>query len=206
MTRICSPRNLKEGLGEMLTMHRLGVGTVLLRLMICSLIRVIFVAIPAVALAQGGPGPVGGRVSDSQQLALSRAVIELEDSGGHIVQKVVADETGHYKIDSVSPASYTVSFSAVGFEPSKEGPVTLTDHQAVLLDAILQPRQVLESITVRAENDQLVASMTDIPLGTLPVTVQTVTRESIKQQNATEIVTALNNVPGADSLPALIAW
>jgi outer membrane receptor protein involved in Fe transport len=82
----------------------------------------------------------------------------------------------------------------------------LTDHQAVLLDAILQPRQVLESITVRAENDQLVASMTDIPLGTLPVTVQTVTRELIKQQNTTDIVTALNNVPGANALPALIAW
>jgi outer membrane receptor for monomeric catechols len=82
----------------------------------------------------------------------------------------------------------------------------LTDHQAVLLDAILQPRQVLESITVRAESEQLVASMTDIPLGTLPVTVQTVTSELINQQNATEIVTALNNVPGANALPALIAW
>ena len=48
--------------------------------------------------------------------------------------------------------------------------------------------------------------MTEIPLSTLPVTVQTVTRESIKQQSATDIVTALNNVPGADALPALIAW
>jgi len=190
----------------MLTMHRLGVGTVLLRLMICSLIRVIFVAIPAVALAQGGPGSIGGRVSDSQQLALSRAVIEVEDSGGHIVQKVVADETGYYKIESVPPASYTVSFTAIGFDPSKEGPVTVADHQAVLLDAILRPRQVLESITVSAENDRLVASMTEVPLGTLPVTVQTVTRELIKQQNAIDIVTALNNVPGANALPALIAW
>jgi len=174
--------------------------------MIRSLILVIFVAIPAVALAQGGPGSIGGRVSDSQQLALSRAVIELEDSEGHIVQKVVADETGFYKIESVPSGSYTVSFSAVGFEPSKEGPVTVAEHQAVFLDAILQPRQVLESITVRAENDRLGASMTEIPLSTLPVTVQTVTRELIEQQNATDIVTALNNLPGANALPALIPW
>jgi outer membrane receptor for monomeric catechols len=48
--------------------------------------------------------------------------------------------------------------------------------------------------------------MTEIPLGTLPVTVQTVTRELIKQQNAIDMVTALNNVPGANALPALIAW
>ncbi len=174
--------------------------------MIRSLILVIFVAIPAVALAQGGPGSIGGRVSDSQQLALSRAVIELEDSEGHIVQKVVADETGFYKIESVPSGSYTVSFSAVGFEPSKEGPVTVAEHQAVFLDAILRPRQVLESITVRAENDRQVASMTEIPLGTLPVTVQTVTRELIKQQNAIDIVTALNNVPGANAFTAYGAY
>ncbi len=174
--------------------------------MIRFLIRVIFVAIPAVALAQGGPGSIGGRVSDSQQLALSRAVIELEDSEGHIVQKVVADEAGHYEFESVSPASYTVSFSAVGFEPNRQGPVTVADHQAILLDATLQPRQVLESITVRAENDRLVASMTDIPLSTLPVTVQTVTGELIKQQNATDIVTALNNVPGANAFTAYGAY
>jgi len=55
--------------------------------MIRSIILVIFVAISAVALAQGGPGSIGGRVSDSQQLALSRAVIELEDSGGLISSK-----------------------------------------------------------------------------------------------------------------------
>ena len=154
------------------------------------------------ALAQGVPGSVEGRVSDSQQLALSQAVVELEDSQGHAVLKVVADDTGHYKIDSVPAGSYTVRFSAVGFEPSKKGPVTVADHQAVILDAILQPRQVLEKVTVVAENDRLVASMTDIPLKDLPVTVQTVTRELIKQQDATDIVTALNNVPGADAFTA----
>ncbi len=191
----------------MLTMHRLGVGTVLLRLMIRSLIRVIFVAIPAVALAQGGPSSVGGRVSDSQQLALSRAVIELEDSGGLISSKKLLLTKLAITRSSQFPLPPTLSsFSAVGFEPSEEGPVTVTDHQAVLLDAILRPRQVLESITVSAENDRLVASMTEVPLGTLPVTVQTVTRELIEQQNATDIVTALNNLPGANALPALIPW
>src|SRR5260370_8028917 len=48
--------------------------------------------------------------------------------------------------------------------------------------------------------------MTDIPLSTLPVTVQTVTRELIKQQNATDIVTALNNVPGANAFTAYGAY
>src|SRR5260370_18176719 len=48
--------------------------------------------------------------------------------------------------------------------------------------------------------------MTDIPLSTLPVTVQTVTRELIKQQNATDIVTALYNVPGANAFTAYGAY
>src|SRR5258708_5477623 len=132
--------------------------------MVRSLGWAILVAMPAVALAGGELGSIEGRVSDSQHLALPGAVVELQDIEGHIVQKVVADGIGHYKIESVSPASYTVSFSGVGFEPGKEGPVTVAEHQAVLLDAILRPRRVLESVTVLAENDRLVASMTDIPL------------------------------------------
>jgi iron complex outermembrane receptor protein len=170
--------------------------------MIRFFLCVAFVTGSTVALAQGVPGSIEGRVSDTQQLALSHAVVELEDAQGQVVQKVVADETGHYKIDSVIPGSYTVRFSAIGFEQSKKGPITIADHQALILDAILQPRQVLETVTVVAQNDRLVASMTDIPLKDLPVTVQTVTRELIKEQNATDIVTALNNVPGTDAFTA----
>jgi iron complex outermembrane receptor protein len=175
-----------------------------------TIICVVLIAGSAFVSAQSAPGSVEGRVSDSQQLALSQTVVEVFERSqpgpqaeqDRPIQKVVADEGGHYKIGSLPPGSYTLRFSHLGFEPAREGPVTVASQRTTLLDVILKPQQVRESVTVVAENDRLVASMTDIPLKDLPVTVQTVSRELIKQQDATDIVTALNNVPGADAFTA----
>src|ERR1700682_516247 len=165
--------------------------------------------IPSVVWAQGvsttvenAPGGIEGRVSDTQQLALPQPIVELLDVQDHVLQKTVGDDTGRYQFNSVPAGTYMLRFSHIGFESTKKGPVTVASHQTTLFDVTLKPQQVQESVTVLAENDRLVASMTDIPLRELPVTVQTVTRELIKQQDATDIVTALNNVPGADAFTA----
>jgi iron complex outermembrane receptor protein len=181
----------------------------MIRLILCTLILVIphsawaqakvTSTVPAVETA---PGDIQGRVSDTQQLALPQAFVEVLDAQGHVVQKTVADDSGRYQFSSVQPGTYTLRFSHTGFEPLKKESVTVSSRQTTLLDVVLKPQQVQESVTVLAENDRLVASMTDIPLKDLPVTVQTVTRELIKQQDATDVVTALNNVPGADAFTA----
>ena len=165
--------------------------------------------IPSITWAQGvsttvenAPGAIEGRVSDTQQLALPQPIIELLDTQDHVLQKVVGDDAGRYQFSSVLAGTYTLRFSHSGFESAKKGPVSVAARQTTLFDVTLKPQQVQERVTVLAENDRLVASMTDIPLKELPVTVQTVTRELIKQQDATDIVTALNNVPGADAFTA----
>lgn len=165
--------------------------------------------IPSITWAQGvsttvesARGAIEGRVSDTQQLALPQPIIELLDTQDHVLQKVVGDDTGRYQFSSVPAATYALRFSHIGFESAKKGPVSVAARQTTLFDVTLKPQQVQETVTVLAENDRLVASMTDIPLKELPVTVQTVTRELIKQQDATDIVTALNNAPGADAFTA----
>jgi protocatechuate 3,4-dioxygenase beta subunit len=85
-----------------------------------SLFFALFVAASIAAMAQGVPGAIEGRVSDTQQLALPQATVELEDAQGRVVQKVVSDGNGHYQFSSVSPGSYTVRFSHVGFEATKK--------------------------------------------------------------------------------------
>jgi iron complex outermembrane receptor protein len=171
---------------------------------------ILFFLAPSVAWAQSvsttvenAPGgAIEGRVSDTQQLALPQPIIELLDAQDHVLQKTVGDDTGRYQFNSVPAGTYMLRFSHIGFESAKKGPVTVASHQTTLFDVMLKPQQVQESVTVLAGNDRLVASMTDIPLKDLPVTVQTVTRELIKQQDATDVVTALNNVPGADAFTA----
>jgi iron complex outermembrane receptor protein len=149
---------------------------------------------------QSATGAIEGRVSDSQQLALPQTAVELQDAQGNTVRKVIGDAEGHFQLDSVSPGIYTLRFSHNGFETAAKRPVTVTDGRTTVLDVILQPQQVVQTITVTApENDRLVASKTDIPTIALPVTVSTVPLELIQQQNSTDVVSAINNIPGANA-------
>jgi iron complex outermembrane recepter protein len=70
----------------------------------------------------------------------------------------------------------------------------------VNVEAVLKLPSIVESVTVLADNERLVASRTEIPLRELPVTVQTVTADLIQQQGATDLVRALYNVPGTNSV------
>ncbi len=152
-----------------------------------------------VSIAQSLAGKIEGRVSDTQQLSLPQTIVSLEDLKGHEVQRSIADGTGHYAFASVPPGSYTMRFSIVGFATATKGPIEVAAGRDVTVDSILQPAAVQQTINVTAENDRLVASKTEIPLKELPVTVQTVPLELLQQQNATEIVSAMNNVPGANA-------
>jgi hypothetical protein len=149
---------------------------------------------------QSATGAIEGRVSDSQQLALPQTAVELQDAQGNTVRKMIGDGDGHFRLDSVSSGTYTLQFSHNGFETATKKPVTVTDGRTTVLDVILQPQQVVQTITVTApENDRLVASKIDIPVIALPVTVSTVPLELIEQQNSTDVVAAINNIPGANA-------
>src|SRR5579859_1680679 len=151
------------------------------------------------APAQTPSATIEGRVSDTQQLVLPQTIVTLKDSQGREVQHAIADGAGHYAFNAVQAGSYTLSFSTDGFDASTKGPIAITGRQDIIVDAILQPANVSQSVTVIAQNDRLIASKTEIPLTELPVTVQTVPSELLQQQNSTEIVSAVNNVPGANA-------
>ncbi len=152
------------------------------------------------ARAQDGSARIEGRVFDSQQLAIPDAVVELLDTKGNSIQKVIGDATGHYRLDSVAAGTYTVQFGRSGFE-TKKAPVSISDGQTVVLDAALQPQSVAQTITVLGSaDDRQVASKTDIPAQVLPATVNTVPLELIQQQNSTGVIPVINNVPGANAV------
>jgi iron complex outermembrane receptor protein len=150
--------------------------------------------------AQGGSATIQGRISDTQQLAIARVVAELQDAQGRTVESMVADGAGYYTFPMVQPGSYTLRFSRSGFEIESR-PVTVTTGQTVVLDVILRPQEVIQSLTVEAaiDDDRLVGSKTDIPLIETPVTVQTVPLEVILRQDARDLVAVLGNIPSTNT-------
>jgi iron complex outermembrane recepter protein len=131
---------------------------------------------------------------------LTQAVVVAENTATKTTRQVVSDEMGRYQFDAVEPGQYTLRFRRSGFRQTEQGPVTVSAGQTTTTNAALGVMDVTESVTVTADNDRLVASRTEIPLRELPVTVQTINSELLAQQGATDLVRAMYNIPGTNSL------
>jgi hypothetical protein len=124
--------------------------------------------------AQSGSAKIEGSVLDSQQPSMPQAVIEVQDSQGNTVRKVITDDAGRYHLDAMPPGTYTIKASRNGSETVTKGPVTVFDRQGITLDIALLPQSVAQSVTaVGSGNDRQVGSKTNIPMEVLPVGVKT---------------------------------
>ena len=149
--------------------------------------------------AQQTTGRVEGRVTDSQQLALTQARVSLENTQTNAALQEVTDEMGRYHFEVVAPGEYRLKIRRSGFGAAEKGPITVTAGQVATVDLTLNVSDVTESVTVTADNDRLVASRTEIPLRELPVTVQIVNQEVLAQQGVTDLVRAVQGIPNTNS-------
>jgi len=125
--------------------------------------------------------------------------VELKGAQGSSVRRIVSDGTGHYELNEVGAGTYTLSVSSAEFETS-DLMVTVAGGETTVMDAILRPSEVRQSVTVTAETDRSIATKTEIPASEVPVTVQTVPLEVIQRQDLTSLVGVVNNTPGSYAL------
>jgi hypothetical protein len=67
---------------------------------------------PTQAMAQEGKGTITGTVKDSTDSPLPGALVELQPLGN----RVVSDTQGQFRITSLPPGQYNLTFSYLGFE------------------------------------------------------------------------------------------
>jgi len=165
-----------------------------------ALVSLIVSASVGWAQGQGAPATIEGRISDTQQLPLPGATVEVQDSQGTTIKKIIGQYDGNYRVAGIPSGTYTVLFSRDGFQTVKKEKVVAAADQTVTLDAVLSPQEVSVRVTVTAQvEDQNVASKTDIPNIAMPVTVDTVSLDMIRQQGSTSIVPVINNMPASNA-------
>lgn len=99
-----------------------------------------------------------------------------------------SDQDGFYIIKNLTPASYTVEFSAIGFKKFRRVGIRLTDHftlNVTLEESIIQTEQV---IVTAAKHEQNISD--------LPVSAEVVGSDLISKKNITNLEQALRYVPG----------
>src|SRR6202011_3261681 len=89
------------------------------------LVWVLVAAVSRPTLGQVAPGSIEGQVTDSRQLAVALASVQLEDASGKVISSAKADENGNYVFNALPAGSYKLRFSQVGFQPIEQGSVTV---------------------------------------------------------------------------------
>jgi hypothetical protein len=95
----------------------------------------------------GASGTIGGRVTDSQELTLPAATVEVQDSQGTTIKKIVGRYDGSYRVADVPIGTYTVQFSHDGFQSVRKDAVVAAGR-TVTLDAALPPQALNSTVTV----------------------------------------------------------
>src|SRR5215475_7933971 len=102
--------------------------------LICGLLH------PAPLVAQERKGTVTGHVTDATHAVLQGARVELKPNG----PTAVSDNEGQFVISGVTPGTYTVTVSYLGFAAFSKD-VTVTAGQSASVDAVLQVEQKSET-------------------------------------------------------------
>jgi hypothetical protein len=104
---------------------------------------------PALAYAQGS---IVGLVKDASGAVLPGVTVEAASPA--LIEKmrsVVTDGTGQYRIESLRPGPYTVTFTLPGFSTVKREGIELTGTFVATVNADLRVGSIAETITVSGE-------------------------------------------------------
>src|SRR5687767_15964272 len=112
----------------------------------CFLLFGLLAVIPRVAAAQA---TLAGEVKDTTGAVLPGVTVEAASPA--LIEKVrtaVTDGNGRYRIESLPPGSYTVTFSLTGFAPVKREDLMVSGSGVITVDEELTVGGMAETFTV----------------------------------------------------------
>ena len=112
----------------------------------CFLLFGLVAVVPRVAAAQA---TLAGEVKDTTGAVLPGVTVEAASPA--LIEKVrtaVTDGSGRYRIESLPPGSYTVTFSLTGFAPVKREDLIVSGSGVITVDVALTVGGMAETITV----------------------------------------------------------
>ncbi len=154
-----------------------------------------FVAAPLSAWAQGAA--VSGRVLDPQGAAVVNAEVMLSGAS-QPTRTVRSSGDGAFSVSAVPPGTYQLLVQAPGFGLATQDVVV--GAAPLSLTVNLQVGGLTEDVTVQgALTGTAATGKTNLPIRELPMTINSVPTQVIREQAANDLVTVLQNVSGVNA-------
>src|SRR4051812_44378246 len=109
-----------------------------------------YFAASLVALAQIGTSTITGRVTDTSGAVVPNVSINIVQKATNTTNTAVTNSEGIYRVPSLQPGEYRVSFEVTGFKRAVQDAVELRTGDTLAVDAVMQVGQMTESIQVEA--------------------------------------------------------
>jgi hypothetical protein len=115
----------------------------------------IFLALSVAAFAQMSTGTITGTVSDPQGAAIANVQVSVLQTDTNFESRATTNGEGIYRVQSLLPGNYRITFEAGGFKKLVQANVILRVGDVLPVNAALQLGAVSESVEVSAQSTLL---------------------------------------------------
>lgn len=165
-------------------------------------VAIVWFGLCATAAAQQGGGTLSGVVIDRSGGVVIGAQVELIDRNGTIVGRGSAGTDGRFSLSAIAPGPHRVRVRLTPFQ-LVDSPVTIeaggTTELRVVMEVAGLEEQVSVSAALSAAPSTAEATKANTPIYETPVSLQTVTRQTIDEQQAIRPKDVIKNVSGVQS-------
>lgn len=115
---------------------------------ISAIVFAVILSVASVGWSQNISATLRGTVADGAGSAIAGAEIVVENNGTGLKHTTTSNSSGNYVVLQLQPATYTVTVSYKGFEPSRFNDIVLNVDQEARVDATLKVGAVAQQIEV----------------------------------------------------------
>jgi hypothetical protein len=161
----------------------------------CLLI-ILALMFPSGSFAQLSTASLSGTVRDPSGAVIPKATVVLHNVGTSVENTTVSNGSGVYTFLNITPASYTLKATAVGFKAAEVPIFTLTVNQAATIDFSLSVGAETSVVTVQSATPQLEVSSAN--LGTV-ISTQQVNDLPLNGRNFTQLLSLTPGISTANT-------
>src|SRR5829696_8687698 len=111
------------------------------------------------AFSQSSTGGISGTVTDQNNAVVPGAAVIGKNTETGFVRSAVTNSSGLYRLTDIPPGPYEITIEAASFPKYRRTDITIDVGQNAIVDAVLQPGEIVDSVTVN-ENASMLNSIT----------------------------------------------
>ncbi|HEY7180385.1 MAG TPA: carboxypeptidase-like regulatory domain-containing protein, partial [Blastocatellia bacterium] len=120
-----------------------------------GLLAALSLAVSITGFAQSDSTQISGFVKDQAGGAVSGAKVTIRSETKSLERSATTNSEGYFVITTLPPDFYTITVEASGFKQFQEKGRKLDPNIPAKIDAVLQPGQVTETVTVTASTNDV---------------------------------------------------